>query len=99
MTRQQLLKVIESTAESMRMTNYIPDFIGNNAKNYLKIKVSEGYAVVYFDTKLVPTSMLSKESNILSNRQSKKFADDSWWERFCAEFASRLAKNLKGEFK
>ena len=46
MTRQQLLKVIESTAESMRMTNYIPDFIGNNAKNYLKIKVSEGYAVV-----------------------------------------------------
>lgn len=99
MTRQQIVNVIVGTVNEMRNANHIPYKTGNLMFNGLKYQITSKHVIVYIDTKAAPYVPYTNEPWVSPYWDGKKNPNEGWWEKFCNEFANRLAKKLKGEIK
>lgn len=108
MTRQEAVNLVIQTVEELRNTDFIPNpatrlkkpgSTGNMADNGLKYVLKHDGIVVYFDTKVAPYIRCTNEPWVAKRWHGKKNPNEGWWERFCDEFARRLAVKLKGDLK
>ncbi len=105
-SRQRVLNAILQTWREMRTSIYVPNpktrgktSSGNMALNALRIRVTGDVVDVFIDEEIAPYAVYTDEPWTSEKWKVKQNPNEGWWERFCEEFARRLAKKLRGKLK
>lgn len=95
-TRQKVINACVSIVESMR-ADFVPHDTGNLANHAIKYEIRGNEFVVYVDPDIAPYMPYTTEPWIADSWNGKKNPNEGWWGRFAEEFASRLARALRGK--
>lgn len=99
MTKQEIVGVIVGVFNELNNANHIPYRTGNLMFNALKYQITPTHVIIYVDTKVAPYVPYTNEPWLSSYWEGKKNPNEGWWERYCEEFAERLARKLRGDIK
>lgn len=99
MTRERIIKTVQSIINEMPKEKWVPYKTGNMALNALRMKIEGDNLFVYFDDEIAPYVPYTNEPWISTRWHGKKNPNEGWWDRFVMEFAKQLANKLKGVIK
>lgn len=88
----------------MRLSLYVPNIktryvtsTGNLALNALRYRIVGNIVDIYIDESVAPYVVYTNEPWTAKRWKGKPNPNEGWWERFCQEFARRLARKLRGK--
>lgn len=106
MTRAQVAVIVIQTVEELRNTMFVPNpatrgktSTGNLAFNAIRYTLQDDVIDIFVDERIAPYVPYTNKPWTAKRWNRKKNPNEGWWERFCAEFARRLAVKLKGDLK
>ena len=98
MTRQDIINAAISVVEDMR-GEYVPRDTGNMAYDALEYYMEGNDLIVRVNPDIAPYVPYTNEPWVSPKWHGKKNPNEGWWQRFCEEFAKRLAKAIRGTIK
>lgn len=105
MTDREVINACIETVEELRerfvpnpATRYITS-TGSMAFNALQYRIEQGVFRVWIDEQIAPYVVFTNEAWLSAKWNGKKNPNEGWWQRFCDEFARRLARKLQGEIR
>jgi len=105
-TRDRAISIIVQTVEELCKTMFVPNpatrgktSTGNLAFHSIGYDIQGDIVDIFVDENIAPYVPYTNEPWTAKRWNRKKNPNEGWWERFCAEFARRLAVKLKGDLK
>lgn len=95
-TRQQVVDIALSIVEEMR-DEYVPRKTGNMAYMALQYEIQNDILSIFIHSDIAPYVPYTNEAWLSEKWHGRKNPNEGWWQRFVAEFATRLAKKLRGK--